>query len=119
MIFLGSKNRIAKHILPIMTSKAKELRISNWVEPFVGGGNMIDKVPKEFNRVGSDLCPHVIEALITIRDFPEKLPQEVSEELYNKIKGTPPHPINSWIRYVCSFAGKFDGGYARENPNIK
>ena len=42
MKYMGSKRRIAKYILPIML----EHRAPNqwWVEPFVGGGNMIDKV---------------------------------------------------------------------------
>ena len=38
---MGSKNRIAKQILPIML---KQRGNRTWVEPFVGGGNMIDKV---------------------------------------------------------------------------
>jgi DNA adenine methylase len=41
MKYMGSKNRIAKYILPIML-KERGQRI--WVEPFVGGANMIDKV---------------------------------------------------------------------------
>ena len=42
MKYMGSKNRIAKHILPIILKD----RIENqyYVEPFVGGANMIDKV---------------------------------------------------------------------------
>ena len=50
MKYLGSKNRIAKHILPIM-EQYRENR--TWVEPFVCGANMIDKV--NGNRIGSDL----------------------------------------------------------------
>lgn len=114
MKFMGSKRLVSKHILPIMLQKMEAHGIENWVEPFVGGGNMIDKVPSSYNRVGYDVCPHVIESLITIRDFPEKLPKEVTEEEYRSVLGTSPHPVNSWVRFVCSFAGKFDGGYARE-----
>jgi DNA adenine methylase len=35
MKYMGSKNRIAKEILPIML---KERGQRTWVEPFVGGG---------------------------------------------------------------------------------
>lgn len=42
---MGSKNRIAKHLLPIMLKEAEKHGITKWVEPFVGGANMIDKVP--------------------------------------------------------------------------
>lgn len=36
MVYMGSKRRIAKYILPIMLSYRKEGQ--TWVEPFVGGG---------------------------------------------------------------------------------
>jgi len=42
MKYMGSKNRIAKHLLPIMLAERKPDQW--WVEPFVGGANMIDKV---------------------------------------------------------------------------
>lgn len=113
MKYMGSKNRIAKHILPIMLEAAKERGITTWVEPFVGGGNMIDKVPASFTRIGIDLNPHTIEALIAVRDLVDKLPIEVSEEYYRLIKKTPPDPITSWVRFECSFGSKFENGYAR------
>ena len=109
---MGSKARIAKHILPIMLEEAEKKGITTWVEPFVGGANMIDKVPNTFKRIGYDLNPHTIAALVGIRDHLEELPCEVTKELYNSIKGTEPHNINSWIRYECSFASKLDNGYA-------
>ena len=50
MKYMGSKNRIAKHILPIILKDRKE---GQWyVEPFVGGANIRDKV--ECKRIGSD-----------------------------------------------------------------
>ena len=49
---MGSKARIAKHILPIMLDEAEKKGITKWVEPFVGGGGMIDKVPSTLNVLG-------------------------------------------------------------------
>ena len=112
MKYMGSKARIAKHILPIMLEEAEKCGITTWVEPFVGGANMIDKVPHTFERVGYDLNPHTILALTGIRDCLESLPSVVSREFYNSIKGSEPHKVNSWIRYECSFASKLDNGYA-------
>lgn len=111
---MGSKNRIAKHILPIMLAEAEKHNITTWVEPFLGGGNMIDKVPAIFRRIGTDLNPHTIAAMLAIRDFPNSLPDTVTEEGYKSLKGTPPSPITSWIRFVCSVGGKFENGYARD-----
>ena len=36
MKYMGSKNRIAKFILPIMLNEANGKGITTWVEPFVG-----------------------------------------------------------------------------------
>jgi DNA adenine methylase len=113
MIYMGSKNRIAKYILPIMLKEASKKDITTWVEPFVGGANMIDKVPSNFQRIGIDYNPHAIAALTAIRDFIDNLPTEVSEEYYKEIKNAEPEPIKSWVRFVCSFGAKLDNGFAR------
>ena len=55
----------------------------------------------------------MIHALIDIRDNPEKLPQDVSEELYKSLKGANPSSITSWIRFECSFGSKFENGFAK------
>ena len=34
MKYMGSKNRIAKHLLPIMLKEAEKHSITKWVEPF-------------------------------------------------------------------------------------
>ena len=114
MKYMGSKRRIAKHIIPIMVDAADKEGITDWIEPFVGGGNLIDKVPDRFNRMGYDLNPHVIQAMIDIRDYPELLPDSVSEEEYKSYKGREPEEITSWVRFVCAFGSMFEGGYAKD-----
>ena len=103
MKYMGSKNRIAKHLIPLMVAEADKYNITAWVEPFVGGANLIDKVPNSFKRIGYDINEHVIMALVDIRDNVNKLPESVSEDYYKSLKGTPPTTITSWIRFVCSF----------------
>lgn len=115
MKYMGSKNRIAKHILPIMLEECEKHGITTWVEPFVGGANMIDKVPDSFERIGYDFNDHTIYALIDIRDNVDKLPDSVSEEDYRSYKGLPPQSIKSLVRFGASFGGKFENGYARRN----
>ena len=113
MKYMGSKSRIAKHILPIMLDDAKKHGINTWVEPFVGGGNMIDKVPDRMRRIGVDYNPHTIAAMLAISDMVDNLPDNVSEDEYRALKGKPADHISSWVRFVCSFGGKFEAGYAR------
>jgi DNA adenine methylase len=57
MRYIGSKVKIAKYILPIIL---KDREPNQWyVEPFVGGANIIDKV--EGNRIGGDSNEYLIE----------------------------------------------------------
>ena len=125
MKYMGSKNRIAKHLLPIMLVEAEKHGITTWVEPFVGGANMIDKVPSSYERIGYDLNDHVIHSLIDIRDNSKFLPDNVSEHEYKSYKGLQAESITSWVRIACAYGGKFgnvmarggDRNYAQEAKN--
>lgn len=56
MKYMGSKRQIAKDIIPILL---KDRKVGQWyVEPFVGGANIIDKVTG--NRLGNDINPYLI-----------------------------------------------------------
>ena len=117
MNYMGSKNRIAKHLLPIMLAECEKHGITKWVEPFVGGANMIDKVPDSFERIGYDLNDHVIHALIDIRDNVDKLPDDITEDEYKSYYGKPAEHISSLVRFGASFGGKFEKGFARGKNN--
>jgi DNA adenine methylase len=110
MQYMGSKNRIAKEILPIILKNRKE---GQWyVEPFVGGCNMIDKVTG--NRIGNDVHYFLIEMWKALQDG-WKPPENVSKDEYHKIKADP-HLFNpalvGFVGFLCSFGGKWWGGYA-------
>jgi DNA adenine methylase len=112
MKYLGSKNRIAKHILPIMLEQRKEN--SCWVEPFVGGANMIDKV--EGWRIGSDLNEYVI-ALLNEMTKPNFEAPEISEEKYNDIKlnqSKYPKWVVGYAGTQLSFGATWFGSYRRD-----
>ena len=110
MIYMGSKNRIAKDILPIILKDRKPNQC--YVETMVGGGNLIDKV--EGFRIGADLNPYVIEALKLIRDNPESLPDHVTEKEYQEFKSKKElNGVTGVIGFTCSFGSKWFGGYAR------
>ena len=109
---MGSKNRIAKYILPIMLKERKEGQW--WVEPFVGGGNIIDKVLGK--RIGGDIDRNAIEALIAIRDFVNDLPKnnkEFTEEDYKNLDNSD-FPYKGFAYFAYSYAGRFKGGWCRD-----
>jgi len=116
MKYMGSKNRIAKDILPIMLKDRKERQY--WVEPFVGGANMIDKV--EGNRIGADFNKYVIEGLLSIRDHLDELPKdntEFTEEMYKQLRKDDSYKHKGYASFQFSFGNKFMGGYAKNNSN--
>lgn len=110
MKYMGSKNRIAKHILPIMLKyKTPEM---TWVEPFVGGANMIDKV--EGNRIGADNNKYLIalwKALQSGWEMPINITREDRLKCMENMEAFEPHLVG-WIGFGCCYNGVFFGGYA-------
>jgi len=95
MKYLGSKNRIAKHILPIILRDRIDGQY--YVEPFVGGANMIDKV--DGNRIGGDINEYLI-ALLNKMMSPKFEPPEIDEVEYNIIKNN----IDKYPKWVVGYA---------------
>lgn len=114
---MGSKARIAKQILPIILKDRKE---GQWyVEPFVGGANMIDKV--DGNRIGADSNRHVISSLILIQNSPKAIPfnnKRFTESDYVKAAKKARSDkeltcIESFALIAYSFGAKWIGGWGR------
>ena len=53
MRYVGSKNRLAKELVPIIQSHITN-ETKGYIEPFVGGANMIDKIECN-NKFGCDI----------------------------------------------------------------
>lgn len=112
MIYMGSKTRIAKHILPIMLAERGPDQW--WVEPFVGGANMIDKI--DGNRLGADSNSYVIDALIDIRDSVSDLPKdnkEFTEDDYKQLRKSDECKYKGYAGFAFSYGGKWLGGWSR------
>lgn len=116
MKYMGSKRRLAKHIVPIIKSLRKDGQ--TYVEPFVGGGSIIEKI--EGNRIGSDINPDCIQALCDIRDNVEKLPRtnaEFTDEDYKKLRVSHDYRFRSYAGFAFSWGGKWLGGWRRDSKN--
>ena len=112
MKYMGSKRRLAKHIVPIIKSLRKDGQ--TYVEPFVGGGSIIERI--EGNRIGSDINPDCIQALCDIRDNVEQLPRtnaEFTEEDYKKLRVSHDYRFRSYAGFAFSWGGKWLGGWCR------
>lgn len=85
MKYIGSKAKIAADIVPILQGCINEYGIKQYVEPFVGGFNIIDKIKCE-NRLGNDIDPLVCELVETCRENPallDGLTTPTREEYYD------------------------------------
>ena len=92
----------------------KEREQRTWVEPFVGGGNMIDKV--DGDRIGNDYNEYMYSLLVALRDgwIP---PDEISEEYYKEIKTKQSKYEKHLVGYVGSqltFGATWFGTYRRD-----
>lgn len=111
MKYVGSKNRIAKDILEIMIPLRGD---RTWVEPFVGGANLIDKVSGD--RIGADANANVIKALKFIRDNLKDIPKnrlEFTEDMYKALRSSPDTELKAFAGFTYSFGAKWLGGWSR------
>lgn len=112
MKYVGSKNRLAKYLLPIIL---KDRTKDQWyVEPFCGGCNLIDKVTGK--RIANDVNFYLIEFLKAVAEgwLPEK---NFPESLYYAIKDNPknyPPEVVGYAGFQLSYASKWFGGYRRD-----
>lgn len=128
---MGSKNRHAKEILTAISTEigclAGSQKYNVWIEPFVGGANMIDKVYGMRRRIGIDSHPYLISLLQALQAH-WVLPTTVTEQEYQEAKknsghwmGISPTGLMAWevgfIGFCCSYSGKWFGGYARGNDS--
>lgn len=112
MQYIGSKRRISKHLLPHMLNDSRPPQ-QWWVEPFVGGANMIDKI--DGLRLGSDINPYLIAMLKAVGRGWDP-PTDVSREFYNQVRDNKdkyPPELVGFLGFSCSFSAKWFGSYAK------
>lgn len=110
MKYIGSKNRIAKDILPIILDGKSDNQY--FVDLFAGGMNVTDKV--QGLRIANDQNKYVIALFnaITAGWVP---PERVSTEEYKEVKSHKnrfPDHVVGWVGFCCSYSGKWFDGYA-------
>lgn len=126
MKYMGSKARIANDILKIILSDRVDGQY--YVEPFVGGCNVIDKV--DGNRIASDYNKYLISMWKFLTQTKLELPHNISRETYsfwrniwhkrNCVDITSDDAMIGWVGFMASFNGRFfDGGYSGHSVKIK
>ena len=123
---MGSKSRIAKYIVPIIQQYIDDNNIKRYIEPFVGGGNVIDKI-KCLEKIGSDKNKYLIALLQQVQSGIPLL-DAVSKDLYDKARTAYRNgdisEFEDWelgnIGFLASYNGRwFDGGYAKPKNGLR
>ena len=118
MRYVGSKNKLSKELSPIIQKYIDDNSVKCYVEPFVGGANMIDKIKCD-KKIGFDAHKQLIELLRKAQtnfDFPER----ILEDEYNEVKNNKnkyPDWYVGFVGFCASFGAKYFGGYARDSKN--
>jgi DNA adenine methylase len=113
MKYMGSKNRIAKHIIPIITENRKDDQYV--VCPFVGGCNFLDKLTG--NRIGNDIHEYLIAMYKAIQKgwVP---PSVFTEELYNDVKLNKkkyPKELVGYVGFSLAYGARWFGSWRRDS----
>lgn len=122
MVYMGSKAKYAKYIVPILQKTIDENNVTTYIECFVGGANIIDKIKCE-NRYGYDRSDTLIALLSTAAEDFDKVLKDGSRELWDKGKGYIKNGIMpedmtlaeiGAMEFFASFSnGGFPRGYAK------
>ncbi len=120
MKYMGSKNRIAKDLVPFIQKFINTAGWTSYIEPFVGGANVIDKI-KCGVKTGYDINPYLIALLKHVQEGKPLLPEvdfetySFARSVYKKRNTMPAWKIGN-IGFLSSCNGRFfDGGYAKKS----
>lgn len=120
--YMGSKAKIADQICPIIQRFIDSTSTKTYIEPFVGGANVIDKIRCN-RRIGSDTNRYLIELLKHAQskcEFPDKITYEQYCSVRKEFnRDNCFGSLEDWyigaVGFLASFNGRFfDGGYAKD-----
>lgn len=110
---MGSKARLSKDIAPIINKIIQANNIKTYIEPFIGGSNMIEHIKCEI-KIGIDNNEYLIAMWKALQQgwVP---PEEMSFNTYKEIKNNKekyPKELVAIAGFVATYNAKWFGGYA-------
>lgn len=126
MVYTGSKGRVAKYIVPILQKCIDDNNIDVYIEPFVGGANIIDKVICK-RKIGYDINKYLIALLEHVRDNYQNedcFPKTISKEHYINVRNSFKNNTNEFsdlekgiVGFLSSYSSIFFTSYV--HPSLK
>ena len=111
MQYHGGKSYMAKALVTTILSDTNKRDF--WIEPFVGGGNVMEHAAPHFQvSIGMDAHPDLI--LMWNAAKSGIAPPLMTENLYRELRHAKPSALRGYAGFGCSFGGKWFGGWAAE-----
>ena len=112
--YMGSKARLAKEIAPIINKLIKENNIKTYIEPFVGGANMIEHIICE-RKIGIDNNEFLIAMWKALPNYVEGehdvlVIPDCSRSMYSQ-SGSDYTPLEVAVSIAIYFAERNSGEY--------
>lgn len=123
MVYQGSKNRLAKFLVPIIQKYIDDNNIKTYIEPMCGSCSIIEQIKCD-NKIASDINDELIALLQYAKSDAELsiAPEDCLFEHYADVRENRKHGTNKYskeytalIGYCASYGGRyFEGGFGRD-----
>lgn len=118
MRYVGGKSRTAAAISREILSRVDADRRSVYIEPFMGGGAVFERLAPSFRLAfGGDTSPDLVMMWDAVVHDDWEPPEVVTETDYQVLRFSPASAMRGFVGFGGSFGGKFFGGYARGGVN--
>jgi DNA adenine methylase len=118
MKYLGGKQRLGKHISPILHALWENSECNGYIEPFCGSLGVFRHMTTLSNAktiVANDYHPDLIALWNDLQKGEFRPPDSVSEAQYNKAKLLKsPNSMKAFIGFGMSFGGRYFGAFAHK-----
>jgi len=112
MKYLGGKQRLGKHLAPVIQSYAGDT--DGYLEPFCGSLGILKHITLP-HRVAADYHPDLIQMWNEVKTGAFQCPASVSEDQYLHAKQLPsPSALKAFVGFGMSFGGRFFGAYSQK-----
>jgi site-specific DNA-adenine methylase len=119
MKYLGGKHKIGKKIAHFLISKCPADEVNGYLEPFCGSLGVFKHMTNSGYKkcIASDIQPDLIEMWKRLQKGTLKIPDEITEEDYNRLKNldsNKPNTTRAIAGFFLSFGGKYFAGYSQK-----
>lgn len=107
-MYHGGKSRQAPFIVRALRVAAQGR--THYLEPFVGGANILVRTPTSWRRTAADTSLDLILMWQALQDGWTP-PAHITKDQYEEQRHAPPSPLRGFTGYACSWGAKWWGGY--------